>query len=257
MPRRYYGVPSISMRNALHQLVLQGMPGFRIEELWVDDAIHPTEAGHAFLAYVVLDYLSLISAQLRYFPHDSIEDVREAATEERMPVPLATLYRNNPSRKGACMQGEGLSKQVVTMSGDWQWEKGEKAGYITAVPGAEITLFIPETATEPEMSGGTVGDATRTGHIGVQRSWKDYGKAAVTCQGNCTCAPFVLDLHTSDSKITVQELYDFSLQRSPVESNESCEVTVTVLNDTSSGGHLVKVMSLGAEQSRRRRASYL
>ena len=233
------------MRNALHQLVMQRKPGFAWDEFYIHDNMarfHPSDVGHGFLAYCVVDYLTHLARHVVHSPHTAKELV-EAVANER--VPTIPLFRKNIRRKGTCTFGEFFHKQVISKSSGWTWLRGEKAGYITEAPGEHITLMIPDSLDDAEPSG--VASMSRTGHIGVERSWKKYGKASLQCQGSCACSPLLIDLHTKTSNTTVQDVLDFPLTRTSVKTNDSCAITVKVLQDTSSGGHFVKLMSLGAD----------
>jgi hypothetical protein len=103
---KYYGIPALSMRNALHALVQLGKPGFRHADLWADD-LHPNEVGHAFLAYIVLDYFSLMLKQTQL----TAADVRRYVPPKRLIPPM---FSQNHHHKGLCGRGHALTKQVPT-----------------------------------------------------------------------------------------------------------------------------------------------
>ena len=224
----------------MHQLVLQSKPGFTYEDLWEHDRVHPSDRGHGFLAYCVLEYLTMIDRQVICSPQEPVR----AVSVSRIPP----LFRHNDKHKGSCSRGEALKKQVLRMSSDWAWEAGEKAGFYSTTPGASLILTLPEHVSSTEAEDGlpNSNDTDTSGNVfvnlGVQLSWRAYGMASVQCLDGCACEELVVDLYDAYRGTTTQELFDFTLHR--IEGAGLCAIEITVLDETNSDGHFVKVMSL-------------
>ena len=222
----------------MHQLVLQSKPGFTYADLWVQDGIHPSDRGHGFLAYCVLEHLTMIDRQVICSPHETVRAVSVSS--------IQPLFRHNDHHKGSCSRGEALKKQVLRMSSDWAWEAGEKAGFYSTTPGASLILTLPEhvSSTEAEarspISNDTSGDLSV--HLGVQLSWRAYGMASVQCLGGCECEGLIVDMHDPYRGTTTQEVFGFMLHQT--NTSNVCFIGITVLDESHSEGHFVKVMSL-------------
>jgi hypothetical protein len=101
---KYYGVPSLSMRNALHNLVQLNESGFGFDDIW-GDHLHPSEVGHGYLAYIVLDYFSLMIRETKQLGGE----LDQYVDWEELPPPL---FPDNHHHKGSCGMGHELTDQV-------------------------------------------------------------------------------------------------------------------------------------------------
>ena len=223
----------------MHQLVLQNTPGFTYADLWVDD-IHISGKGHGFLAYCVLEYLTMIDRQVVCSPQETVRAVSVSS--------IAPLFKNNDQHKGSCSRGEDLKTRVHRMPSDWAWEAGEKAGFYSTTPGAVLALTLPERASSTVANAGLPcsNDTSTSGdiavHLGVQRSWRPYGMAAVQCLGGCECEQQTIDMYDAKRGTTTQEVFDFKVHTA--NTCDPCSVAITVLGESHSDGQFVKVMSL-------------
>jgi hypothetical protein len=84
-----------------------------------------------------------------------------------------------------------------------------------------------------------------TAHIGVVKSWRPYGMLQIDCKQGCECESMLADLHDPSSRVTIQSMVDLEL--SPGDLSEPCLIDLRVSEQTNTGGHFAKVMSLGVE----------
>jgi hypothetical protein len=73
------------------------------------------------------------------------------------------------------------------------------------------------------------------------KSWQHMGRALLTCVSGCTCAPTLIDGHSSTGRHSVPLLEELQ-----VSSARRCVLQLKVLEGTSSGEHKFKVMQLAA-----------
>ena len=236
---KYYGIPSLSMRNALHALVQSDEPGFRRDELWGDN-LHPSATGHALLGYMILDNMKLVTRLARQLG-DRLADY---VSDSMLPPPM---FPENHHHKGMCGQGNAFKDQVVYKDFGWEWDielhegRDSKEGYMAdGVFGHRLRIRVPpESVTHLHTK-------NYTAHLGVVKSWKPFGTIAVRCvEGGCVCDASVVDLHDKTAQTTMQILTDFTLAAGAVDAE--CLIEVEVIEKTSSTGRYVKVMSFAVE----------
>ncbi|KAG2488702.1 hypothetical protein HYH03_012702 [Edaphochlamys debaryana] len=255
----YYHLPQLSVKACCYHLMLQGRPGFQVHrpraapggkryrepgvdeqlkgKVWFYDVAHPDgNTGHRVMgelaAQLILDAHAMVAAGHRL-------SAAEAARVEA-PLPPPMLESNLESAADRCFVGPSLTKALLDAQGfEWVNEgknpKLPKWGYVASQPGAVLRLKLA-TAT----SAGTEEERGMnvSMQLGFLHSYEHMGRAAVSCEDGCACDPWVLDGHTEVRNS--QTL----LSAFPVTQASECVVRVEVLQNTSSGGHKVKLTGL-------------
>ena len=105
------------------------------------------------------------------------------------PLVYLLSYHPMPDSDVACMQG------------DWNWvneakqgAKQSKWGYISSSVGDELTLKLSRSNSAASMLGLESGNSSVLVGLGVLKSYKDMGAAAVSCSQGCTCTPQVFEM---------------------------------------------------------------
>ena len=87
--------------------------------------------------------------------------------------------------------------------GSWRWvdeakagSKQPKWGYVSDSVGDELTLRITEGPRSPRVLGlgGTGGNSSVLAGLGLLKSYRGMGAAAVSCAKGCSCTPQVFEL---------------------------------------------------------------
>ena len=100
---------------------------------------------------------------------------------------------------------------------------------MATTPGAHLVFEVNTTRTStPEQS-------TMSLLLAHLMSYTSMGRARVACESGCTCDAVDVDAHHSPHVSTVY-LQALMPTQAPI-----CHIGVTVLNETSSGGHKFKV----------------
>ncbi|CAL5223929.1 g6531 [Coccomyxa viridis] len=243
----YYDLQSISYRNAMYKLIMADQPGFRLEEIMCD-IVHPNPLGHRYFADLVIGYMQQVLADML------LESALPAASAHRLPPPL--FSGNEVQGDAICLKGEDLKGAVVKLTGSWKWvneakqgSKQPKWGYTSSSVGDALTLRVSRSKAAAPLLGFGGGNSTVLVGLGVLRSYKGMGAAAVACTQGCTCSPQVFELQ---HKQQVSQVYWVYLLVSLL-SKADCHMTVTVAEsaDRENGGTKVKVTSLMVSEDER------
>jgi hypothetical protein len=250
------GIPWVSMRLALRARLVESSARFggpvAVVSALIRDYLHPSVLGHKLLAELIVSELSLAA---------------EATRRPRCSPPL-------PGSDGGathCSFGEALKAHVLQANG-WAYrvernKKGRpKPGLIANSAGASLDLCYPLPAALP-VGGQAVWN------FAYLRSYQHMGKVAVECTDGCACEPRAYNGHALDSvwpfRVSVAQVsYGQTVTReawpnasagsstagsstagsSTAGSNTvgscSCTIRLTVLEETDSGEHKVKIVGL-------------
>ena len=112
-------------------------------------------------------------------------------------------------------------------------------GVLALVPGA--TLWVDLDAL-PSRSSASANGSVRV-RISYLTSYEYMGKAILSCERRCTCTPLTLDAHRASGIGTTERNSSiFASRWFPARvSATPCSLRLTVLQQTSSGGHKFKV----------------
>lgn len=90
---------------------------------------------------------------------------------------------------------------VACLQGDWNWvneakqgAKQPKWGYISSSVGDELTLKLSRSKSAASMLGLESGNSSVLVGLGVLKSYKDMGAAAVSCSQGCACTPQLFEM---------------------------------------------------------------
>eukprot|EP00884_Botryococcus_braunii_P016639 jgi/Botrbrau1/3659/Bobra.0204s0049.1 len=110
----YYGLQSVSYRNAVYLPHAEGVFGFRSAEISCSQ-VHPTYLAHRYMADLVLAFLQdeLASLLLEHSSHEPI-----ASLPKELPPPI---FANNTNKFGVCLEEKDLESASIERRG-WIFE---------------------------------------------------------------------------------------------------------------------------------------
>lgn len=242
----FYRLPIISVRSmvwgatpdtAQDPSSLDGQVG--LQQLWLKssggiDRDHPAEVGHKWLADLVIFYLSEVLFSLQRYPLGP-EDEQSAA------APLSTpLYENNwEGAQHTCLMAHMMRDLVVEKEGPWEWrnegtEQKPKWGYISTQPGSWLVLKINTLASDRLKPGDPL-----SLWVAYLQSYEHMGKFEAACKAGCSCDPVIVNSHSASERWS-----QMVQAKMNITAAESCHLKFTVLADTDSGEHKVKLMGV-------------
>eukprot|EP00798_Chlamydomonas_sp_ICE-L_P013622 gene13622-19500_t len=205
----FYGLPEVSIKAACYELMRQG---------------------HKVMAELAMQPLLDTLADLQARPVNEEDHIQ---VKRSLPSPM--LKNNMESTSDKCLIGVQLVKSISSKQG-WEWKAdtkdhaGEptKFGFISDVPGSVLKIEINTTLPSAENSLTLV----ELAHL---RSYESMGQAEVQCEGGCTCSRQVINGHHTDrtSQLFLESFF--------VSQSDSCTLSITVLQETSSGKHKFKI----------------
>ncbi|MEW5309675.1 MAG: hypothetical protein WDW38_001544 [Sanguina aurantia] len=157
---QYYGIPTVSMRNALWLKQRNAEPGFGQEMRMVSAELN----SHQELCD---DYFDFPTAPLR-------PSLLEPDNHEIMSL--------KDGKYKLCAIGPGLMPFVALQDQAWEYNSDDrhnrKFGYIGRTNGSKLHLVIPHPAT---------GTAPLVAFISYLKSYDNMGEAHITCILGCSC----------------------------------------------------------------------
>ncbi|EIE27713.1 hypothetical protein COCSUDRAFT_55699 [Coccomyxa subellipsoidea C-169] len=240
----YYRVQSISFRDAFYVPIMADRPGFRLEDIFCD-IVHPNAVGHRLFAELVVLQLQEVLAGLLLAP---------AATGgtwlQAMPPPL--FLGNEAAGQAICLKGNALLSAVVSAKGEWKWvdearEGAQQAkwGMLSTQAGDELLLRIDHNSPLPAQGDSGASSSSVVVGLGLLKSYKDVGAAAVGCSGGCSCNQTRFELLHDQQVSQVYWFYVFVTLSSQPTSAQDCYMSVTVESAiVPNGVNKVKVTSL-------------
>ena len=236
---RRYGWASLSLRDAM----LAGLRDGAHEALgwtaceWLNafysDRVHPSPQGYRLIADAMLELL--LAAQ----------DAEEAACGE--PAPIVLLPRFAPVAAGAFDAPLRLCNDVRSMEvrvaqgwshADFENVTGRivrKPGWLAYEPGAALEFVVATLfpSTPPE--------ANATLAVTILTSYEHMGAAALACVAGCACDGAVLQGHLASEHVSVERAFMVNVTQA-----HECVLRLTVLPDSASGEHKVKLTAVAA-----------
>jgi hypothetical protein len=130
--------PSGDPRSPSLQVVRAEAPGFKKDEMWAVDHLHPTATGHAVLAYCILDHVQLLLEGLQ------LGGKRSASLLQHWRDSLAPpMFLENHHSKGFCGRQGALLQQVWSKDDAWEWfSENDKEGF-------QVRKTLPPGSTPP------------------------------------------------------------------------------------------------------------
>eukprot|EP00195_Chlamydomonas_chlamydogama_P016102 CAMPEP_0202891718 /NCGR_PEP_ID=MMETSP1392-20130828/1712_1 /ASSEMBLY_ACC=CAM_ASM_000868 /TAXON_ID=225041 /ORGANISM="Chlamydomonas chlamydogama, Strain SAG 11-48b" /LENGTH=508 /DNA_ID=CAMNT_0049575555 /DNA_START=27 /DNA_END=1553 /DNA_ORIENTATION=+ len=251
----YYHIPAVSVKACCYQKMVANEPGFSVQMprhrnqhalkgvSFYFDPIHPDGVtGARVTAELAMHLVDKVVAGLTVKP---LSPEEEAVPPLKLPQPM--IPNNFESVSDKCFISQHFTDTVVGKDG-WEWINESKTerpkwGFVSKVPGSVLKIKIDTRATAaPLTAGGTAvaGQAgVSTGEVLVElaylKSYEHMGKAKVECVSGCTCNAPVLDGHCVERNSQLH-LFNFYVSQAA-----ECIIAITVLPETTSGEHKIKI----------------
>lgn len=240
----YYGVATLSLRNALNELV-QRSEGLKAR-VWPNERdFHLTCVGTKFLADLVTGYLGeqAADAAARLYGQQLQEqvgiDYSDAQTWE-LPPPM---FEGNDGRYTAdCILDDRIQRYVTNAQGFHWVNEGlptdPKWGYVATTAGSQMAIKVPlanVTHNGTDMLVGIGLLLSGHGHMGV---------AQLGCLAGCVCP--MREYSTFLKQASWSMTFWRFLEAKFVPGSEECVVGVVTSQRTHSAGHKIKVSSVMA-----------
>eukprot|EP00195_Chlamydomonas_chlamydogama_P012413 CAMPEP_0202908854 /NCGR_PEP_ID=MMETSP1392-20130828/47410_1 /ASSEMBLY_ACC=CAM_ASM_000868 /TAXON_ID=225041 /ORGANISM="Chlamydomonas chlamydogama, Strain SAG 11-48b" /LENGTH=503 /DNA_ID=CAMNT_0049598371 /DNA_START=225 /DNA_END=1732 /DNA_ORIENTATION=- len=236
---QYYGLPSLSLRNALFHAAASSQQGFMVDEVLPSQhgiRIHPNDRGMKYIADVVVHAVqqALLSLALEGF---SEEEARHAGSWA-LPAPM--MPGNAEERNLQCVLYEGL-KPLYKQSKGWEFgcDVPHKCGYISMSSGSTMQIQIDTSVPGDLLPKDDHNDGEPqlvAVHIGVLKSYEHMGMLRVGCEGGCSCKPLTVDCNDpADHSSQVHYV------RLMVTQHAACVVGLHNEAASSSGSHKLKL----------------
>ena len=157
-------------RNAFWPELNAEVPGWRPDELYLPDQIHPSRRGVQMLGGLVIDFLQNITRII-----ETEGGSQQHATPASLPAPLYTNI-NQDTASSECSRGDSLQDKAMYKL-KWSWLEGKKPGWEADEDFATIFIAMDLPADKPPTHFS----------VGYLSSYKRTGLASVTCLGGCQC----------------------------------------------------------------------
>ena len=262
---RYYGVPTVSLRDALFHELKAREPTFPLKQVF-HDRHHPGAWGHSLLAQMVVELVSRTASWVAgggglavgaSTPRATRDRLCEAAQAEAARRGAEWLHKplyseTAEAQVGVCVKGEEVKSLVAP---------GSSRGFAYKVEGADAKM-------KPGLIGGKPGDSVSlcvdvsrlargqpfVAILGHLISYEHMGAVSVECVGDCECKKEEVDAHVQGGKFSVFKARTLTLKRAdapppaaqlPTQSKEcGCALKLDILSKSGSGEHKFKVLSL-------------
>mmetsp|Transcript_3873 Transcript_3873/g.8308 ORF Transcript_3873/g.8308 Transcript_3873/m.8308 type:complete len:495 (-) Transcript_3873:846-2330(-) len=223
---QYYDVQWLSFRGATYRLSsFKADPNFTWNRLMDIDFTHPNDLGHKIMADLAVWLVQQTAMDLLLRPpgHSDSMQLTEALPEPMYPgniVPSSTM----------CVHYDALQQLMQNSRGFEFIAEGakRKKGYVGLTPGNSITFKV-------DTNRGGTPDMRVTMQVGHLKSYEHMGKAKVECVSGCTCNAPVLDGHCVERNSQLH-LFNFYVSQAA-----ECIIAITVLPETTSGEHKIKI----------------
>ena len=226
---QYYGVPAISLRDALfHELKSQDAR-FPVKQVF-HDRHHPGAWGHSLLAQMAVGLLSAAATEVTALGAARAQEegasfgtaaaVRDrlcgrAQGEARLRQLRLTapIYSETPEAAvGTCVKGEQVTELVA--------ESPPARGFAYKVEGSDAKTKPGLIGTKPGDSVGLCLDVSRLQpaqpfvvFLGHLISYEHMGAVSVKCLGECECKDETVDAHIPGGKFSVFKARQLDVKR--------------------------------------------
>ncbi|CAL5221891.1 g4156 [Coccomyxa viridis] len=188
MVPEYYGLPSISMRNALYHMVANlTVPA---EWLWRSDINHANCVGHRYMADLIIGYLQNVA--LHVIDHMRVTELlHEEAVHEALHMPM---FDDNWENHASRCQMDFEFKSLVSEDKGWQWVNEGKSpdrpkwGLVSETEGDSLAVQVPMDGFGTR-EGEEADDSPLTLAVSCLMSYERTGAVKLECEEGCTCKP--------------------------------------------------------------------
>ena len=257
---QHYGVPSLSMRNALfHEMQANVTEAMRLKDVMLD-RVHPSVRGHQYAAALAVGFLrremllmaATASARGASLPTNQTLHGGERSRRQ-MPPPM---YAGNEDDSAyVCVRGKELLPLVKSYGG-WEYRvegdrfSNPKPGLVATTPGKRLELCWQP----PQLW------HKATIKFGYLTSYEQMGRANYSCSGSCSCRAGIIDAYTHRRRSVhwVTSLSVVSMQgarrrrggghstplRQVGEATGCCMLSITTMADPKGARNKFKVLSL-------------
>ncbi len=269
---QYYGVPAVSLRDALFHELKAADPRFPVKQVF-HDRHHPGAWGHSLMAQMVVGLLSAATTEVAADlgppqtavaawgqPRAASAQAAAAATRDRLCGQAQSEARRRDlsattplfsesaeAAVGTCVKGEEIQGLVAEARGFAYRVEGSdaklKPGLIGTTPGDTASLCLDVARLQPGQSFVAI-----LGHL---ISYEHMGMVSVQCAGDCDCKAETVDAHVPGGKFSVFKARTLAVRRaeqprpSPSKRKDcGCVLKLEILKETGSGEHKFKVLSL-------------
>ncbi|CAL8468221.1 g7760 [Coccomyxa elongata] len=189
MVPEYYGLPSISMRNAMYHIVENlTVPA---DWLWRSDINHANCLGHRYMADLIIGYFQNIALHMV----DQASDGGGGALQHEGPVmealPEPMFVGNSEAHASHCRMDEDFRALVSSEQG-WRWVNEGKSperpkwGFVTEREGDSLTVRVPTEGFVP-VEGEPIDDSPLTIGVSCLMSYEHTGAVLLECEEGCRC----------------------------------------------------------------------
>ena len=226
---QYYGVPTVSLRDALfHELKAQD-PRFPVKQVF-HDRHHPGAWGHSLLAQMAVGLLSSAATEVAavgvargqelgasFATAAAVRDrlCGQAQSEGRLrqlrltaPIFSATTE----AAVGTCVKGEQIAQLVA--------DSPPARGFAYKVEGSDAKTKPGLIGTKPGDRAGLCLDVSRLQpaqpfvvFLGHLISYEHMGAVSVKCLGDCDCKDETVDAHIEGGKFSVFKARQLDVKR--------------------------------------------
>jgi len=247
---QYYDAPYLSFRTATHRLnrLYPNASSFNNTHLMMMDYRHPVDLGHHVMADLAVYLLQRTASSLKQRPWGRDDEVMDA---ELLPEPM--IPGNHVPHQVTCAHMDQLVPLVVQARGFEYLAEGSpyrpKKGYVATKPGSTLSIRIDtrRAHTDGGRYGGLAGSKENEGAMllamAYLKSYEHMGRFRLDCVSGCSCEAREVEGHHTekDSQTYVAQLL--------VSQSARCIIRATVLPETSSGEHKVKISGIMASDA--------
>ena len=191
---QYYGVASLSMRNALfHETQGNATDRQRLKDVMLD-RVHPSVIGHQYAAAIAVSFLRrqiLLMAARTAAGGATLPSARRPESALRRERPPPMYAGNDDADSYVCVRGKELLPLVHSYGG-WEYRvegdrfSNPKPGLVATKPGERLELCWqpPKRWRKASIK------------LGYLTSYEQMGRARYSCSGACSCHGGVIDAFT-------------------------------------------------------------
>ncbi|KAG1660750.1 hypothetical protein FOA52_010624 [Chlamydomonas sp. UWO 241] len=239
----YYALPALSLKSAVYHRMRVGEEGFQVaaprnsnetalkDKAFYYDNVHPDgRTGCRVIAELAIHLISSVLAQVKS---------SEPAALQPQPLPPPMIPGNHESANDKCFIGGSFVATVQEPHEGWEWANEAKNslrpkwGFISTTAGSALKVKVDTRAS----ASASADNSDVMVQIAYLQSYENMGKASITCEGGCACpASTPIDGHNPGDKTSQTHLHAFYVSQA-----EDCIIVFTVLPETGSGQHKVKL----------------
>jgi len=263
----YYGVPCVSLRGALFDELKGNASAFPIKQVF-HDRHHPSAWGHSLMAQMVTNLLEKAieaagapSSAAGVRLHRLLSQGAAAGASSSCLAALDKAHAPSAPKLWPPIHAEGDEAPVGTCLKDMaladKLQPTSTVGFRYLVEGSDAKMKPGIVGHRPADVASFCLDISRLERgkpfvllLGHLISYEHMGIAKVSCVDDCSCEPVEIDAHVPGGKFSVFKAKTIVATRQAaaglhkVDEACGCKVEVRILEQTKSGEHKFKVLSL-------------